>query len=64
MVTSQTKFLSFEEFLEWYPEDNKRYELIEGEYQMEKFVKGDRLKSSIFPRLELTVERVFQAGEE
>ena len=31
MVTSQTKFLSFEEFLEWYPEDNnKRYELIEG----------------------------------
>ena len=30
MVASQTKFLSFEEFLEWYPEDNKRYELIEG----------------------------------
>ncbi|MDJ0682614.1 MAG: Uma2 family endonuclease, partial [Xenococcaceae cyanobacterium MO_167.B52] len=30
MVASQTKSLSFEEFLEWYPEDNKRYELIEG----------------------------------
>lgn len=30
MVTSQTKPLSFEEFLEWYPKDNKRYELIEG----------------------------------
>ena len=30
MVISQTKSLSFEEFLEWYPEDNKHYELIEG----------------------------------
>lgn len=30
MIASQTKSLSFEEFLEWYPEDNKRYELIEG----------------------------------
>ena len=30
MVVSQTKLLSFGEFLEWYPEDSKRYELIEG----------------------------------
>ena len=30
MVISQTKSLNFEEFLEWYPENNKRYELIEG----------------------------------
>ena len=37
--------------------------LIEGEYQIEKFVKGDRLKSSIFPKLELTTDEVFQAGE-
>lgn len=29
MIASQTKSLSFEEFLTWYPEDNKRYELIE-----------------------------------
>ena len=30
MAVSQTKVISFEEFLEWYPEDNKHYELIEG----------------------------------
>ncbi len=38
--------------------------LIEGEYQIEKFVKGDFLKSNIFPKLELTTDEVFQAGEE
>ena len=30
MIAPQTKPMSFEEFLEWHPEDNKRYELIEG----------------------------------
>ena len=30
---------------------------------MEKFVQGDRLKSSIFPKLELTADAVFQAAE-
>ena len=30
MIQAQTKAMSFEEFLEWYPEDGKRYELIEG----------------------------------
>lgn len=30
MIQSQTRSLSFEEFLAWYPEDGKRYELIEG----------------------------------
>lgn len=37
--------------------------LVEGEYQMEKYVKGDRLKSSIFPELELTTDIIFQAAE-
>lgn len=37
--------------------------LIEQEYQLEKFVKGDRLKSNIFPQLELTADVVFQAAE-
>ena len=37
--------------------------LIEGEYQMEKFIKGDRLKSSIFPQLKLSVDAIFQAAE-
>ena len=35
--------------------------LVEGEYQMEKFVRGDRLKSSVFPELELTTEEIFSA---
>jgi Uma2 family endonuclease len=35
--------------------------LVEGEYQMKKFVKGDRLKSSVFPELELTAEAIFSA---
>lgn len=30
MIQSQARSLSFEEFLAWYPEDGKRYELIEG----------------------------------
>ena len=36
--------------------------LIEREYQMEKFIKGDRLKSNIFPELELTTDAIFQAA--
>ncbi|MEN9566970.1 MAG: hypothetical protein RLZZ69_2166 [Cyanobacteriota bacterium] len=35
--------------------------LVEGEYQMEKFVQGDRLKSSVFTELELTAEAIFSA---
>ena len=35
-------------------------QLIEGEYQMKKFIKGDRLKSVVFPELELTPEAIFQ----
>jgi Uma2 family endonuclease len=30
MIAPQTKPISFEEFMEWYPDDGKRYELIEG----------------------------------
>ena len=30
MVAPYTKPISFDEFLAWYPEDGKRYELIEG----------------------------------
>ena len=37
-------------------------QLVEEEYQIEKFVKGDRLKSSIFPQLELTTDAIFQKG--
>lgn len=37
--------------------------LIEEEYQLEKFVKSDLLKSNIFPQLELTADAVFQAAK-
>lgn len=30
MISPQVEPISFEQFLEWYPEDGKRYELIEG----------------------------------
>jgi Uma2 family endonuclease len=30
MIESQTQAISFEDFIKWYPEDGKRYELIEG----------------------------------
>ena len=35
--------------------------LVEGEYRMEKFVKGDFLKSDIFPEIELTIDRIVEA---
>jgi len=38
-------------------------QLIEGEYQMQRFVAGQRLESCIFPGLELTTNAVFQAAE-
>ena len=31
MAQALPKLLTFEEFLAWYPEDGRRYELIEGE---------------------------------
>lgn len=37
-------------------------QLIEGEYQMQRFVAGDRLESSIFPGFKLTADAVFQAA--
>ena len=30
-MPTQTRPISFEEFCNWYPDDGKRYELIEGE---------------------------------
>jgi Uma2 family endonuclease len=36
--------------------------LIEGEYQVHRFVEGQRLQSKIFPHLELTVDAIFQSA--
>ena len=38
--------------------------LVEGEYQIEKFVLGDRLKSSVFPELNLSMEAIFEIGKQ
>jgi Uma2 family endonuclease len=37
-------------------------QLIEEEYQMQRFVAGQHLESSIFPDLDLTTDAIFQAG--
>ena len=39
------------------------YQLIDGEYQVNQFRDKNRLLSVIFPDLDLTAERVFQANE-
>ena len=38
--------------------------LIEGEYQIEKFVRGDRLNSKVFPKLNLSTEAIFEIGRQ
>ena len=38
-------------------------QLIEGEYQMQRFIAGQCLESSIFPKLELTTDAIFQAAQ-
>lgn len=38
--------------------------LIEGEYQIEKYVRGDRLKSHVFPQLNLSTEAIFEIGRQ
>lgn len=38
-------------------------QLVEGEYQMQRFISGQRLDSNIFPELDLTTDTIFQAAE-
>ncbi len=38
------------------------YQLVESEYQVSQFRKGDRLVSPTFPELNLTVQEIFDAG--
>ena len=37
-------------------------QLVEGEYQMQRLVSGQRLESAIFPDLRLTIDKIFQAA--
>jgi Uma2 family endonuclease len=36
--------------------------LIEGEYQVEKFIKGESLNSCVFPEFKLTTDAIFQSA--
>lgn len=38
------------------------YQLVESEYQVSQFRKGDRILSPTFPQLNLTVQEIFDAG--
>jgi Uma2 family endonuclease len=38
-------------------------QMVEGEYQIQRLIAGQRLESSIFPELELTADAIFQAAD-
>lgn len=38
------------------------YQMVEGEYEVKMFRGNDRIESRIFPKLNLTADRVFEAG--
>ena len=38
------------------------YQLVEGEYQVKRFVEDDRIESLAFPELNLTARQIFKAG--
>ena len=39
------------------------YQLVDGEYQVNRFRANDSIESVVFPDLDFTVDRIFQAGE-
>ena len=38
-------------------------QLVDDEYQMQRFIAGQHLESRIFPELELTTDAIFQATQ-
>jgi Uma2 family endonuclease len=38
------------------------YNLVDGEYEVQRFRMGERIRSPLFPELDLTVDQVFAAG--
>ncbi|BAY24296.1 hypothetical protein NIES2100_40910 [Calothrix sp. NIES-2100] len=38
------------------------YSLVEGEYQVQQFLQGERIISQVFPELNLSAEQIFQIG--
>jgi len=59
MPQALPKFLTLEEFLEWYPEDGRRYELIEGEVvEMRPVGQHEVIASFIDAELTLEIRRL------
>ena len=59
MIQSLSKPLTFGEFLEWYPEDGSRYELIEGEIvAMRPVGQHELIASFIDAELALEIRRL------
>ncbi len=59
MVQAAQQFLTFEEFLEWYPEDGKRYELIDGEIvEMRPVGDHEEIAGLITRKLDREIERL------
>ena len=59
MTQALSKPLTFEEFLEWYPEDGRRYELIEGEIvEMRPVGQHELIASFIDAELTLEIRRL------
>jgi Uma2 family endonuclease len=53
------KLMTFEEFLQWYPEDGRRYELVEGEIvEMRPVGQHELIASSIDAELTLEIRRL------
>ena len=59
MVRAVLRSLTFEEFLEWYPEDGKRYELIDGEIvEMRPVGDHEEIAGLITRKLDREIERL------
>ena len=59
MTQALSKLLTFEEFLEWYPEGGRRYELIEGEIvEMRPVGQHELIASFIDAELTLEIRRL------
>lgn len=73
----QPNLLSFEEFLDWHPEDGNPEEaiggpkqptvtvcnLVDGVYELQRFHCGDSILSQALPNLELTVNQIIDAAQ-
>lgn len=59
MIQAIPNLLTFEEFLEQYPEDGRRYELVDGEIiEMRPIGKHEKIAGFISRKLDVEIERL------